>query len=126
MSALTLRPAATPLDLNWRLQGQCLGEDPNHMHPDPSDKAGEQYAKAVCRGCPVAQQCLRESFDLRDWHGVRAGLTGTERRNLAGKREPRWCVRCNDVFVPRLDNQVRCRPCASFVDGNRVRETRKR
>ncbi|MGC5019043.1 WhiB family transcriptional regulator [Micromonospora sp. DT47] len=105
-------------DINWRLRGQCLYEDPDVMHPVDSDKLGEKYAKKVCAGCPVAQQCLQESVDLRDWHGIRAGLTGNERRNLAEGNAQR-CIRCRDLFVPRVDTQVRCRPCARVRDGNR-------
>ncbi|MFI2667892.1 WhiB family transcriptional regulator [Micromonospora carbonacea] len=102
-------------DRDWRRHGNCTASDVN-MHPDDSDHRGEQAAKKVCAGCPVATQCLVESINLSDWHGIRAGLTGGERRNLDAQRTPRRCARCRDVFVPRVHNQIRCRPCARAND----------
>lgn len=37
-------------------------------------------ARAVCAGCPVQRACLRDSLDLREEHGVRAGYTAQDRR----------------------------------------------
>lgn len=115
MTAPTLDRAG----FNWRLLGNCTDLDYNTMHPDDGDHEGEERAKKVCAGCPVAEQCLAESVRLRDWHGIRAGLTGQERRNLAPANPPKRCKRCNSQFVPRLKVQVRCRPCARLADGNR-------
>ncbi|MGN9802034.1 WhiB family transcriptional regulator [Micromonospora sp. L32] len=125
MSITVLRPATTNADHDWRLRGNCLDVDPDVMHPDDRNHFGEQEAKKICAGCPVATQCLKESFDLRDWHGIRAGLTGNERRNLDPTNPPKRCKRCNAQFVPRLDTQVRCRTCARLADGNRAKGAKR-
>ncbi|NBE80341.1 WhiB family transcriptional regulator [Micromonospora rubida] len=124
MTTATLTRAARPTDANWRLHGHCTTSTTN-MHPDGGDHTGEQAAKKVCTGCPVAAQCLTEFIGLRDWHGIRAALTGSERRNLGVHGQTKRCARCRDLFVPRLATQIRCRPCARTSDTrSRRRHTR--
>ncbi|WP_320069631.1 WhiB family transcriptional regulator [Micromonospora sp. RTGN7] len=119
----TTRYPDTP-DRSWRLDGNCATSSIN-MHPDDGDHTGEQAAKKVCASCPVAAHCLAESIALRDWHGIRAALTGPERRNLASQRQARRCARCHDLFVPRLTTQIRCRPCARTNDTRSRRRNRR-
>ena len=81
MSAATLNRLAVPLDANWRLRGHCVTRpvDPDVMHPD-SNAADKAKAKRRCNGCPVATECFIDSIEKRDFEGVRAEMTGTERR----------------------------------------------
>lgn len=120
---LLARPAERPAR-NWRLDGNCTTAAVD-MHPDDKDHASEQAAKKICAGCPVATQCLTESLRLGDWYGIRAGLTGPERRNLNADRPAKRCARCQDLFVPRLDHQIRCRPCARANDTRNRRRHRQ-
>ncbi|MHC5259872.1 WhiB family transcriptional regulator [Streptomyces sp. UC4497] len=68
----------------WRDLAACRGEDPEVMFPD-SNEAGIAYAKRVCAGCPVQQQCLQDAMriegarskDMR-W-GIFGGLTPRQR-----------------------------------------------
>jgi WhiB family redox-sensing transcriptional regulator len=39
-------------------------------------------AKAVCRRCGVARECLATALSLADTHGIWGGLTDAERRMM--------------------------------------------
>ncbi len=52
---------ARPADLDWLSQAACGGQDPSIWVPDyephqPTQSV--QKAVQVCRGCPVASECL--------------------------------------------------------------------
>ena len=69
----------------WRSQAACLDEDPELFFPVA--QSGPKYvlqvaeAKSICRGCPVATECLLELMD-RVPHGIIGGLTPDERQQL--------------------------------------------
>lgn len=68
---------------SWRDQASCLDEDPELFFPIGSTgPALEQIeeAKAVCRRCPVAAQCLSWALDTGEAFGVWGGLSEDERR----------------------------------------------
>lgn len=44
-------------------------------------------AKAICRRCPVAAECLSTALDRREPEGVWGGLSAKERAQLAGPVE---------------------------------------
>ncbi|MEV0980135.1 MULTISPECIES: WhiB family transcriptional regulator [unclassified Streptomyces] len=78
---------------NWREHAACRHEDPDLFFPigttGPSLVQTEQ-AKAVCRGCPVQEPCLRFALDADQTIGVWGGTSETERRRLrrrAGSRK---------------------------------------
>ncbi|POX46094.1 WhiB family transcriptional regulator [Streptomyces sp. Ru71] len=70
---------------NWREHAACRHEDPDLFFPigtsGPSLVQTEQ-AKAVCRGCPVREPCLRFALDTDQTIGVWGGTSETERRAL--------------------------------------------
>ncbi|WP_051723714.1 WhiB family transcriptional regulator [Micromonospora chokoriensis] len=122
MSAATLTRLALPLDANWRLRGHCVTRpvDPDVMYPD-HDAEDRARAKRQCGGCPVQRECFIDSIDQRDFEGVRAGMTGGERkawfdehhpdgkrlsaeRAGRGKTTPMGCARCQ---VPRLQHAAK-------------------
>lgn len=86
-------------DANWRVRAACRGVDPELFFPEPSDEPRVRQqvaaAKAVCRSCPVREQCLTDAFE-RLPHGVAGGMTEHERRRARAQRErpveqkPRW------------------------------------
>ena len=70
---------------DWRHRAACLDEDPELFFPvgngEPAlEQAGE--AKAVCRGCAVADTCLRWALETGQDAGVWGGLGEDERRAL--------------------------------------------
>ncbi|NEB22576.1 WhiB family transcriptional regulator [Streptomyces coelicoflavus] len=70
---------------NWREHAACRTEDPDLFFPigttGPAALQTEQ-AKAVCRTCPVLEQCLRWALDTGQTLGVWGGTSELERRAL--------------------------------------------
>lgn len=63
----------------------CRAEDPDLFFPIGSTGPAlvqTEDAKAVCRSCPVRQECLRWALDNGQDAGVWGGLDETERRAL--------------------------------------------
>lgn len=75
------RPALEDdLDRGWMLRAACRDEDPALWFPDTTDY---QQARAICDGCPVKDACLNDALALRDFAGMRAGLTPKQLRRRA-------------------------------------------
>ena len=74
--------AVTGVDRDtWRRQALCAG------HPErgawfSDDPETERRAKAVCRACPVRDECLRFALGTGQREGVWGGRTPSERRRL--------------------------------------------
>ena len=75
----------------WQLLGACGSEDPELFFPlgntGPAQLQVED-AKAVCRRCMVADQCLRWALESGQDAGVWGGMSEEERRSLK-RREAR-------------------------------------
>lgn len=72
---------------DWRADAACRDEDPELFFP-ASPTAEVSAAKAVCRRCPVASQCLADAIEQRDRDAVRGGLTPEERRGMGTPPPP--------------------------------------
>jgi len=71
----------------WMQDAACKGMDPNLFIPDRGSagcNADVMAAKAVCRECPVRQECLE--YGLMEKQGVWGGLSERERRILRRRR----------------------------------------
>ncbi|WP_405631994.1 WhiB family transcriptional regulator [Streptomyces sp. NBC_00016] len=70
---------------NWREHAECRNEDPDLFFPigtsGPALLQTEQ-AKAVCRRCPVQEQCLEWAMETDQTLGVWGGTSENERRAL--------------------------------------------
>ncbi|MBT3155155.1 WhiB family transcriptional regulator [Streptomyces sp. CHD11] len=70
---------------SWRSGAACRTADPELFFPigtsGPALMQTEQ-AKAVCRGCPVREQCLDWALETGQSIGVWGGTSETERRTL--------------------------------------------
>ncbi len=81
---------------DWRNSAACRTEDPDLFFPigtsGPALLQTEQ-AKAVCRRCPVREQCLQWALRTGQSMGVWGGTSEEERRALkrrtAARRSPR-------------------------------------
>ena len=81
---------------DWRNSAACRTEDPDLFFPigtsGPALLQTEQ-AKAVCRRCPVREQCLQWALRTGQSTGVWGGTSEEERRALkrrtAARRSPR-------------------------------------
>lgn len=70
---------------NWRENAVCRDEDPDLFFPIGSTGPAlvqTEDAKAVCRGCPVREPCLRWAMENGQDSGVWGGLGEDERRAL--------------------------------------------
>ncbi len=70
-------------DGDWRHKSACKDEDPELFFPVGETGPAllqEEQAKAVCRRCPVTEECLRWALDSGQDHGVWGALTERERR----------------------------------------------
>jgi WhiB family redox-sensing transcriptional regulator len=74
---------------DWREQAACLHEDPELFFPigstGPALEQAER-AKAVCRRCPVIEECLEFALRTGQDFGIWGGLTADERRVLKRRR----------------------------------------
>ncbi|MFE6766876.1 WhiB family transcriptional regulator [Streptomyces sp. NPDC057689] len=70
---------------NWRMHAACREEDPDLFFPIGSTGPAlvqAEEAKAVCRRCPVQEECLRWALENNQDSGVWGGLGENERRAL--------------------------------------------
>ena len=69
----------------WQIDAACIGVDPDVFFP-PKGRPGLE-ALAICRSCPVAEQCLAFVMELEESDGERtgvwAGTSARERMRLA-------------------------------------------
>ncbi|GAA2199822.1 WhiB family transcriptional regulator [Streptomyces bangladeshensis] len=78
MSNYTGSVPDTARKTDWRTRAACQDVDPEIFFSALS----EETAKAVCRSCPVVEQCLQFALDEDIQFGVYGGLNEDERRSL--------------------------------------------
>lgn len=67
-----------------KLQGSCVGKDPNLWFPEGPANSTENstaYAKAICNTCPIKLQCLQDAVE-NEYSGIWGGLTELERARM--------------------------------------------
>jgi WhiB family transcriptional regulator, redox-sensing transcriptional regulator len=82
-------------DMDWRHRAACRDEDPELFYPvGTSGPALLQIteAKAVCRRCPVAAECLAWALTRGEDSGVWGGMSEDERRAVK-RRDARTAAR---------------------------------
>lgn len=67
---------------SWRDDALCKGFDPGVFFPDEGDTAAIAYAKSICEGCPVIEECLSYAVEMNQTEGIWGGTTKQERRRL--------------------------------------------
>ena len=68
----------------WHADAACSGHDPKLWDVNeglgprtPQQREDERFAKAICKGCPVAIQCLEDALRYETGsHQVRATIRG--------------------------------------------------
>ncbi|MFF3015613.1 WhiB family transcriptional regulator [Streptomyces sp. NPDC057939] len=71
--------------MDWRHQAACRQADPDLFFPIGSSGPALlqiEEAKAICRNCPVLDECLQWALEGGQDMGVCGGLTEDERRAL--------------------------------------------
>jgi WhiB family redox-sensing transcriptional regulator len=69
--------------------GNCAGTDTEAFFPIETDREGTRVAKSICKGCPVASECLELAMGAESGtqrHGIYGGLTPRQRADLARRR----------------------------------------
>jgi WhiB family transcriptional regulator, redox-sensing transcriptional regulator len=76
--------------MEWRHRGACGdAQDPDLFFPADDSRPTHRKtneAKAVCRRCPVQEQCGQWALESGQEHGVWGGLSERDRRKLLGRR----------------------------------------
>lgn len=75
--ALTIELDLPP---EWVTGAVCAQTDPDEFFPNKGGTT--RYAKAVCRGCPVREECLQYALDNHERFGIWGGMSERERRKL--------------------------------------------
>lgn len=78
-----------PVDPTWQKHAACRadGVDPETFFPE-GNITGLALAREICRGCPVARDCLRDCMareggrTAASRHGIYAGLSAKQRVKL--------------------------------------------
>lgn len=77
---------------DWRTRAACRDEDPDLFFPIGTSGPAllqTERAKAVCRRCPVREQCLDWAMDSGQSLGVWGGMSETERHALKRRLKAR-------------------------------------
>lgn len=85
MTVISMAPTTTAATWvsDWPGKGQCAGSDPDALFVQGK---AQRAAKVICKGCPVAMECLADALDNRTEFGVWGGMTERERRALLRRR----------------------------------------
>jgi WhiB family redox-sensing transcriptional regulator len=76
-------PPPSGLENAWMRRAACLDHEPElFFPPGPSAVDHIAQAQAICRGCPVAGDCLQEALADPTLLGVWGGTSETERAAL--------------------------------------------
>lgn len=73
----------------WTAQAACRNLPKRIFYPSEgrgNNKGTYDLARAVCRRCPVRQECLDWALDLPEKFGMWGGLTEQERKNTRRRR----------------------------------------
>ncbi|MER3521199.1 MAG: WhiB family transcriptional regulator [Acidimicrobiia bacterium] len=76
----------------WQARAACRGQHaylffpPNHFERKHEKLQREAAAKAICRTCPVIDDCREYALAIREPHGIWGGLTEAERKEILAKR----------------------------------------
>ena len=80
--------------MGWRERAACRGMDPDLFLLDKSESGDVPRAKAVCRSCPVREECLDLSLtpvyvgdNVVKTVGVWGGMSEKQRRQVAKARK---------------------------------------
>ena len=106
MQVKSSRAPVSGLGSDWQSRGTCAqgGVDPELFFPvgttGPALVQVEQ-ARAVCRRCPVAGQCLSWALETGEKHGVWGGLDADERDAVRRAQEKKARAEADRIEAER-------------------------
>jgi WhiB family redox-sensing transcriptional regulator len=80
------------LQVGWQYRAACKGPQshlffaPNHIERKQERLRRERAAKAICRQCPVLEECREYALVVREQHGIWGGMNEYERRQTLARR----------------------------------------
>ena len=110
--------------MSWRDLAECRGlawwfaRRPPIAHDSPENIAYWEKRRAVCRRCPVREECLEEAVRLGEPSGMWGGRTPDERgliRDKAGRystRGPKPCDVCGELFNSKIRGNGSATTCS--------------
>ena len=80
-------PAPGP-DADWQASASCSQSDPDLWYPEPGPghTSAMNRAKATCRQCPVAEQCLEVALANNERWGIWGGINFTRLKGVERDR----------------------------------------
>ena len=83
---------------DWQLNAACRGMASSTFFHPPDERgdlrqARIHQAKAICRGCPVINQCLAHALQIPEPYGIWGGLSEDERAERLGEQSLRYPAR---------------------------------
>ena len=76
--------------MKWQDQGACKGVTEHAIFfpntAEPGWQAKQAKALAICKGCPVKEECLTHALDNDEQYGVWGGTTERGRRRIKRAR----------------------------------------
>ncbi|WP_193241507.1 WhiB family transcriptional regulator [Streptomyces phaeolivaceus] len=139
MSRASAHGLSSPRADDWTVQALCADSSYEDIRDDlwfapASRKDAVDEARFICHQCPVRDACLTDALTLEgaahrsERHGIRGGLTGSQRRRryektLQGpKRPPAKCGTRSGYQKHRKD---RTEPCADCRNANTAYHQRR-
>jgi WhiB family redox-sensing transcriptional regulator len=94
MPELSRLPKPVTESWDWQLAGLCRGMDSTYFFHTPNERGAarderEAAAKAICRRCPVMQQCRAHALEVHETFGIWGGLGESELRAILSERARR-------------------------------------
>ena len=116
-------PAGGEDDPNaWFRHARCVDVDTEVFFPGQGEST--EPARAICRQCPVQQECLDYALAERITHGIFGGTSERERRRLrSGRLKTLRCLECGKPFqvTPTSGGSMR-KTCSAPCQTNRRRK----
>ena len=116
---------------DWREQAACKDDPtPDLWFVTPSDRHGIAAAKAICRRCPVAPECLAEALADPSIVGVWGGTSEVERAKLraAMPRQPKDIRHGTPGGhrTHRSRGEESCGPCTAAARAQNARDNQRK
>lgn len=73
-------------DFSWAALASCKNTHEEHLTADwyaDADTAACRLAIAICKECPVAEECLNHALATHEQHGVWGAMTPAQRSMIA-------------------------------------------
>ena len=116
---------------DWRDRAECKDDPiPDLWFVTPSDHHGIAAAKAICRRCPVAAECLAEALADPSIVGVWGGTSEAERAKLrvAMPRQPKGIRHGTPGGhrTHRARGEESCGPCTAAAKAQNARDNQRK